>query len=114
MNHEDFPADPSEHRKVWSFTTTHMSRRRSGYFRHGIEREIPKVHELVIIEDGDALATWLDRHPEDVENRFRLKTPLLVAIKHDAYECFQILLQRNANLEEYNPQNETALLIADA
>jgi hypothetical protein len=66
------------------------------------------------MDDGDALAAWLDRHPEDVENRFRLKTPLLVAIKHDAYECFQILLQRNANLEEYNPQNETALLIADA
>jgi ankyrin repeat protein len=89
-----------------------MSRRRSGYFRHGIEREIPKVHELVLMDDGDALSMWLDRHPEDIENRFRLKTPLLIAIKHDAYECFQVLLQRDANLEEYNPQNETALLIA--
>jgi ankyrin repeat protein len=64
------------------------------------------------MDDGDALSMWLDRHPEDVENRFRLKTPLLVAIKHDAYECFQVLLQRDANIEEYNPQNETALLIA--
>jgi hypothetical protein len=82
-----------------------MSRRRSGYVRHCIEREIPKVHELAIIDDGDVLAAWLDRHPEDAENRFRLKTPLLVTIKHDAYECFQIILQRNANLEEYNPQN---------
>ncbi|EFX62301.1 hypothetical protein DAPPUDRAFT_337140, partial [Daphnia pulex] len=112
MNQEDFPAEPSEHRKIWSFTTVHMSRRRSGYFRHGIEREIPKVHELVLMDDGDALSMWLDRHPEDVENRFRLKTPLLIAIKHDAYECFQVLLQRDANIEEYNPQNETALLIA--
>ncbi len=68
-----------------------MSRRQSGYFRHGIESEIPKVHELVWIDDGDALTRWLDRH-EDIENRFRLKTPLLVAIKHDAYNCFRVLL----------------------
>jgi hypothetical protein len=112
MNQEDFPAEPSEHRKIWSFTTVHISRRRSGYFRNGIEHEVPKVHELVIMDGGDALSIRLDRHPEDVENRFRLKKPLLVAIKHDAYECFQVLLQRDANIEEYNPQNETALLIA--
>jgi hypothetical protein len=34
-----------------------------------------------------------------------------MAIKHDAYECFQILLEKNGNMEEYNPQNKTALLI---
>jgi len=92
--------------------TVHMSRRQNGYFRHGIEREIPLVHELILKDDGPALAAWLDRHPEDVENRFRLKTPLLIVVKHDAYDCFQVLLQRGTNMDGYNPQNETAIFIA--
>jgi len=60
MNHEDFPADPSELRKVWSFMTVHMSRRRIGYLPHGIESETEKIHELVLIDDGPMLTARLN------------------------------------------------------
>jgi ankyrin repeat protein len=64
------------------------------------------------MDDTYLLEKWLEEHPDDIENRFRLKTPLLLAVKHNSYNCFQILMKYNANMEEYNPQNESALLIA--
>jgi ankyrin repeat protein len=65
-----------------------------------------------MMNDNYLLENSLDEHPEDIENRFRLKTPLLLALKHNAYDCFQILMRHNANMEDYNRQNETAQLVA--
>jgi hypothetical protein len=112
MNPDEFSSEPSERRKIWNFRTVHMSLKPHGYFRHGIEQQIPKVHELVLLYNEAKLRIWLEENPEDVANRFRHKTPILLAIKHDSYECFKRLLQRNANIEERNPKNETTLMIA--
>ena len=112
MPRTDLPSSSPDRKKLWSIMTVHMTRRASDYFRHGVEAETPRIHELVMMNDDYLLKRWLVEHPDDLENRFRLKTPLLLAIKHNAYDCFQILMQNNANMEEYNPQNETALLIA--
>ena len=89
-----------------------MSQRPQAYFRHGIEEEVPRIHELVLMNDYYKLIKWLNNHPDEIENNFRHKTPLLLAIKHDSFDCFKILLDRNANIEETNPHKETAVLIA--
>ena len=77
-----------------------------------VETKTPKIHELVIMDDADGLTMWLEIHPGDIELRFHLKSPLLVAVKCNSWKCFQILMRKNANMEEYNTQNETALVIA--
>jgi len=112
MQRRDLPTSNPDRKKLWSFMTVHMTRRASNYFRHGVEAETPRIHELVMMDDTYLLEKWLEEHPDDIENRFRLKTPLLLAVKHNAYNCFQILMKYNANMEECNPQNESALLIA--
>jgi hypothetical protein len=48
--------------------------------------------ELVLMNEEEDLCTWITRNPEDVQRRFRHKTPLLMAVKYDAYECFAVLL----------------------
>ncbi len=35
-----------------------------------------------------------------------------MAVKYDAYECFTVLLDHSANIEEYNLQDETILIVA--
>jgi hypothetical protein len=107
MQRRDLPTSNPDRKKLWSFMTVHMTRRASDYFRHGVESETPRIHELVMMNDDYLLKKWLVEHPDDLEKHFCLKTPLLLAIKHNAYDCFQTLMRNNANMEEYNPQNET-------
>jgi hypothetical protein len=81
MQRRDLPTSNPDRKKLWSFMTVHMTRRASDYFRHGVESETPRIHELVMMNDDYLLKKWLVEHPDDLENRFRLKTPLLLAIK---------------------------------
>jgi ankyrin repeat protein len=103
MYSEDFSTH-SKH-KNWSV------RYASGTFRHGIDDTVPHIHELVLMNDEDGLRDWITKNPEDVERRFRDKTPLLMAVKFDSYECFTVLLDHNANIEESNFKHETILVI---
>jgi len=114
MNQEDFATTPSERQRIWTFSTTHMSRRNAfpPNRKHGIEKTTPKIHELVLMDSHTELKYWLTRHPEDIENSYRQKTPLLVAIKHNSYKCFKILLEHDADVEKSNSKNETALVTA--
>jgi hypothetical protein len=112
MPRTDLPSSSPDWKKLWSIMTVHMTSRASDYCLYGVETDTPRIHELVMMNDDYLLGKWLVEHLDDLENRFRLKTPLLLAIKHNAYDCFQILMRNKANMEEYNPQNETALLIA--
>jgi hypothetical protein len=72
--------------------TIHITRRASEYFPNGVQTETSRIHDLVMMNDQYLFDKWLNEHPGDVENHFRLKTPLLLAIKHNAYDCFQILM----------------------
>jgi ankyrin repeat protein len=103
MYSEDFSTH-SKH-KNWSV------RYASGTFRHGIDDTVPHIHELVLMNDEDGLRDWITKNPEDVERRFRDKTPLLMAVKFDSYECFTVPLDHNANIEESNFKHETILVI---
>ncbi len=96
--------------------SVHRLRRNTNPFQeqplYFIDEEIPKVHELVMVGDAENLKKWLDENPEEIELSFRAKTPIIVAIKCDSFECFQILIERKANIEEYNSHKETALVVA--
>ena len=113
MQRRDLPNSNPDRKKLWIFMTVHMTRRASDYFCHGVESETPRIHELVMINDDYLLGKWQEDHPDDVENRFRLKIPLLLAVKHNSYNCFQTLMKYNANMEGYNPQNESALSLVE-
>ena len=77
-----------------------------------VEKNTPKVHELVLMNWNKELAEHLAKHPKDLELRFRRKSPLLVAIKSDSFESFQVLMDKKADIEDYNAQHETALIMA--
>jgi hypothetical protein len=64
-----------------------------------------------MMNDEEGLHDWIMKNPEDVERRFRAKTPLLMAVKFDSYECFIVLLDHNANIKESNFKQETILVI---
>lgn len=103
---------PIGEKKIWNGKNIKASNNSHGYFQHGIEESVPHVHELVLVNDEEGLRTWITKNPEDVGRRFRHKTPLLMAVKYDAYECFTVLLDHSANIEEYNLQDETILIVA--
>ncbi|EFX66011.1 hypothetical protein DAPPUDRAFT_263837 [Daphnia pulex] len=102
MNQEDFATTPSERQRIWTFRTTHMSRKNAfpPNGKHGIEITTPKIHELVLMDSHTELKYWLTRHPEDIEQTYRQKTPLLILLEHDA------------DVEKSNSKNETALVTA--
>ena len=65
-----------------------------------------------MMDDAEGLTMYLEYHLGEIELQFRLKTPLLVAIKSNSWNCFKVLVRKNADMDEYNPQNENALVIA--
>jgi ankyrin repeat protein len=97
---------------IHAYTNTYRAEMNPENFRHGIEDSVPHVHELVLMNDESDLRNWITRNPEDIERQFRHKTPLLMTIKYDAYDCFTVLMDHNSNVEEYNPQNETTIIVA--
>jgi len=104
MDSENFLTTAPERQKTWNYI--------NGNFRHGIDESVPHIHELVLMNDESDLRSWITQNPEDLERRFRHKTPLLMAVKYDSYECFTALLDHNANIEESNFRHETILIIA--
>ena len=74
--------------------------------------ECPEIFMLIFLNDAPRLNQHILDHPTDIELRFRLKTPLLVAIKHNSVKCFDILMKFGADMDAYNCQNETAIVIA--
>ena len=77
-----------------------------------VDEKIPKIHEIVMMDKGSELLQWLELHPGDMELQHHRRTPLLVAIQCNSGECFDILVRKNANIEEYNSNKETALVKA--
>ena len=52
------------------------------------ESDLPEIHELVMMDDAEGLTMYLEYHPGEIELQFRLKTPLLVAIKSNSWNFF--------------------------
>ena len=74
--------------------------------------ELQSGDEETTIKEVNEFFAWGTKHPKDLELRFRRKSPLLVAIKSDSFECFQVLMDKKADIEDCNAQYETALIMA--
>jgi hypothetical protein len=90
---------------IHAYTNTYRTEMNSENFRHVIENSVPHVHELVLMNDESDLRNWITRNPEDIERQFRHKTPLLIAVKYDVYDCFTVLMDHNAKVEEPSERN---------
>ena len=74
--------------------------------------DCPEIFALIFLNDHTRLNQHLLEHPTEIELSFRLKTPLLEAITQDSLKCFEILMKNGADMDAYNSNNETALVIA--
>ena len=95
MSQEDFAATAPERQQIWTLRTINTNRKNVFPFnqQHGIEETTPIGYELVLMNKHTELRYWIARHPEDIEITHRQKTPLLVAIKYNSYNCFKILIE---------------------
>lgn len=77
-----------------------------------LDFEIPKAHELVMMDRAKQLEDWFQFCPGDVNMEFQHRTPLLIAIKYDSRACFNVLLAKNADIHAQNGDDEPAIMEA--